>query len=67
MKITLNNNNEEFNADQLSVSEIMEIKKFTFKLLVVKLNDKLVSKEKYKETLVKNGDNLVILHLISGG
>ncbi len=67
MKITLNNNNEEFNADQLSVSEIMEMKKFTFKLLVVKLNDKLVGKEKYKETYVKNGDNLVILHLISGG
>lgn len=67
MKITLNNNNEEFNADYLSVSEIMEIKKFTFKLLVVKLNDKLILKEKYKETYVKNGDNLVILHLISGG
>jgi len=67
MKIILNNNNEEFPGDSLTISEIMEIKKFTFKMLVVKLNDKIVRKENYTNSFVKDGDNLVILHLISGG
>lgn len=67
MKIILNNNPEEFEGDALSVSKIMEIKKFTFKMIIVKLNEKIVYKENYDSTLVKEGDNLVILHLISGG
>jgi len=67
MKIILNNNPEEFEGDTLSVSKIMEIKKFTFKMIIVKLNDKIVYKENYDSTFVKEGDNLVILHLISGG
>ena len=32
MKIILNNNNEEFPGDSLTISEIMEIKKFTFNI-----------------------------------
>jgi thiamine biosynthesis protein ThiS len=67
MKIILNNNPEEFDGDALSVSRIMEIKKFTFKMIIVKLNDQIVHRENYAETIVKDGDNLVILHLISGG
>lgn len=67
MKIVLNNNPEEFSGESLSISQIMEVKKFTFKMLVVKLNDQIVRKENYASTMVKEGDNLVILHLISGG
>ncbi|PKP18137.1 MAG: thiamine biosynthesis protein ThiS [Bacteroidetes bacterium HGW-Bacteroidetes-21] len=67
MKIILNNNVEEFEGDKLSVSRIMEIKKFTFKMLVVKLNGAIVYKNDFDTTLVQDGDNLTILHLISGG
>ena len=67
MKIILNNRSENFKADILSISEIIEQKNFTFKLLVTKINGELVKKEDRGTAFVKDGDNVLILHLISGG
>jgi len=68
MKITLNNREETFEGETtLTVSEILVRKNFTFKMLVVKLNETLISKESYENTQVQAGDKLTILHLISGG
>lgn len=67
MKITLNNNPESFIEDTLTINEILERKNFTFKMLVIKLNGVLVKKTDYKVTSVQDGDELSILHLISGG
>ncbi len=67
MKIVLNNRSENFKADTLSISEIIEQKNFTFKLLVTKINGELVKKENRDTAFVKDGDNVLILHLISGG
>jgi len=67
MKIILNNRNELFESDSLTISEIMEIKKFTFSKIIVKLNGSFVEKEDYTTTKVSEGDNLVILHLLAGG
>jgi sulfur carrier protein len=67
MKITLNNNPESFIEEALTVNEILERKNFTFKMLIIKLNGVLVQKTDYAVTVVKNGDDLNILHLISGG
>ncbi len=67
MKITLNNRQEEFEGHELTVSEIMELKSFRFKMLVVRLNDQLIKKEDYTTTFVKEGDDLKIIHLVSGG
>jgi thiamine biosynthesis protein ThiS len=67
VKITLNNRPEEFDAYELSIAQIMERKSFQFKLLVVKLNGKLIDKREYSSTLVREGDDLMIIHLVSGG
>ncbi|MFA5849071.1 MAG: sulfur carrier protein ThiS [Bacteroidales bacterium] len=67
MQILLNNRQEEFEGQELTVSEIMELKSFRFKMLVVRLNDQLVKKEDYPTTIVKEGDDLKIIHLVSGG
>jgi len=67
MKIILNNRSENFKADTLSISEIIEQKNFTFKLLVTKINGELVKKEDRGTAFVKDGDKVLILHLISGG
>lgn len=67
MKIVLNNRSENFKADTLSISEIIEQKNFTFKLLVTKINGELVKKEDRGTAFAKDGDNVLILHLISGG
>jgi len=67
MQLLLNNRQEEFEGQELTVSEIMELKSFRFKMLVVRLNDQLVKKEDYATTIVKEGDDLKIIHLVSGG
>lgn len=68
MEITLNNRKEIFEGhDSLTVEQILELKSFTFRLLVIKINDTLVPKDKYQETIVNDGDHLTVLHLISGG
>ena len=43
MKIKLNNREEEFAGDKLTVEEIIALKSFAFKMLVVRLNDHPVS------------------------
>jgi sulfur carrier protein len=68
MKIILNTREETFEGETtLTVSEILARKNFTFKMLVVKLNENLISKESYESTQVQAGDKLTVLHLISGG
>jgi len=67
MTITLNNRTETINADKLSVSGLLNHKNFTFKLLIVKLNGRLIKKDKFSETLIKEGDKVDVIHMISGG
>ncbi|MDD3740803.1 MAG: sulfur carrier protein ThiS [Bacteroidales bacterium] len=67
MKIILNNREEVFESDALTVDEIMKIKRFTFSKIIVKLNNTFIEKEDYDKTSVKEGDNLVVLHLLAGG
>jgi thiamine biosynthesis protein ThiS len=67
MKIILNNNPEIFIEDNLTINEILAKKNFTFKMLVIKLNGALVMKSDYTVIRVKDGDELNVLHLISGG
>lgn len=67
MKITLNNRPESFDEETLNFEELIRIKNFTFKLLVTKLNGELVKKEDRASTCIKDGDDVLVLHLISGG
>ncbi len=67
MKITLNNREEHFDVDAMSVSDLIIEKNFTFKLLVTKINDKLVKKEERDKTMIKDGDKVTVLHMVSGG
>ena len=67
MKIKLNNREEEFTGDKLSVEEIIALKSYAFKMLVVRLNDHLVKKDMYSSTFVKDGDDLKVIHPVSGG
>lgn len=67
MKITLNNNPEEFDASEMSVNDLLIRKNFTFKMLIVKINGRLILKADYGNALVRDGDEVHVLHLISGG
>lgn len=67
MKIILNNKAEEFAQDTMSVTELLAEKKYSFKLLVIKINGTLVKREDYVNTPVHDGDEVMVLHLMSGG
>jgi sulfur carrier protein len=67
MKISLNNREVEFDKDNLSVNEILELKKLSFRMRVIKINGVLIPKERYDSTIVKDGDNIQVLYLMSGG
>lgn len=67
MKILLNNREEELNKETLSVSEMLYLKKFSFKMRIIKINGVLISKDKYDSTFIHDGDDVQMLYLMSGG
>ena len=69
MKITLNNNIEviETSEDRLTINQLLQIKKYSFKNLVVKINNELVKRDSYDQAKFKEGDKVDVIHMISGG
>ena len=67
MKILLNNREEEFRNEEISVNEMLALKKFSFKMRIIKINGLLISKEKYDSAIIHDGDNVQMLYLMSGG
>ncbi|HLO90450.1 MAG: sulfur carrier protein ThiS [Chloroflexota bacterium] len=67
MKITLNNTEQVIEPDNINISQLLEIKNFTWKLLVIKVNDRLIKRHEYDTVHVKEGDNVSVIHLITGG
>lgn len=67
MKILLNNREEEFERDVMTVSQMIELKKFSFRMRIIKINGELISKEKYDSAEIQDGDNVQMLYLMSGG
>lgn len=67
MKILLNNREEEFDRESMTVSEMLELKKFSFRMRIVKKNGELISRNRYDSTIIKDGDNIQMFYLMSGG
>jgi sulfur carrier protein len=67
MKILLNDREEEFGKETISVSEMLLLKKFSFKMRMIKINGVLISKDNYNSTIVHDGDKVQMLYLMSGG
>jgi len=67
MNITLNNRPQSFEEDTLTISEVLKLKNYTFKMMVIKINGVLIKKDKYNSAKVNNGDDVHIIHMISGG
>ncbi len=68
MEIKLNNRNESIvGVDSMTVSELLVHKNYTYKMLVVKINQHVIKKSSFSNTIIKDGDDVIILHLIAGG
>jgi sulfur carrier protein len=67
MKIILNNREDELTGDTVTVAEMLEIKKFTFRMRIIKINGVFIPKEMYSTTVIHDGDEVQMLYLMSGG
>ncbi len=67
MKILLNSREEIFEEDPLSVARMIELKKFSFRMRIIKINGALIPKDKYETSMIRDGDNVQMLYLMSGG
>jgi sulfur carrier protein len=67
VRINLNNRYEEFEGEQMTITDLLRIKNFSFRFLVIKVNGRLVRKEEYDMTVIRDGDRVAVVHLVSGG
>jgi thiamine biosynthesis protein ThiS len=68
MKIILNNRETDIDGkSNITITELFEIQKFTFPHIIVKVNGKLIKREFYNETVLKENDKVDAIHLIGGG
>ncbi len=66
MTIHLNGKKEEIEGG-MSISNILEIKKIRPEVVTVELNDKIIEKGKYQETILKPDDRLEFVYYMGGG
>jgi len=64
--IRVNGRDREWEED-LTVDLLLKKCKYTFPLIMIKINGKYISKEKYKNTLIKDNDEVQAIHSIAGG
>ena len=67
MNIILNNTEQIIDKDTLTINELLQLRLYTFKMIVVKINGVLIKKSQYESTQIHDGDQVTILHLVSGG
>lgn len=69
MEIILNNAAEKIETEKslLTVSELLDIKNFTFELLIVRINGELVKQANYSTSTFTNGDKVDVIHVFGGG
>ncbi|MBN1108745.1 MAG: sulfur carrier protein ThiS [Bacteroidales bacterium] len=67
MKIMLNKREEEFDADILSIQDMLNLKNYSFRLRVIKINGVLIPSGKYSSTYINEGDEVQMIYLMSGG
>jgi sulfur carrier protein len=67
MKILLNNREEEFPRDSMTVNEMLAERKFSFRMRIIKINNVFIPKDQYDSAEIHEGDNVQLLYLMSGG
>lgn len=67
MEIRLNNEPVVIEGDGISLTRLLELKKYTFRLRIVKINGRLIDRDHYDNEIVKEGDEVQVVYLMSGG
>jgi thiazole synthase/sulfur carrier protein len=65
-KITINGNKVDW-QERMTVRDALKLMNYTFPMLVIKVNGKLIPKSDYDSTHIPVGADVMVIHLISGG
>ena len=50
-----------------TVDRLLKRMKYSFPLVIVKINDKLIPRKKYSEVKIPDNSKIAVIHMISGG
>jgi len=50
-----------------NISDLLKRMRYTFPLVVVKINDKVVPRSEFSDVIVPDNSNVAVIHMISGG
>ena len=51
----------------MTVNSILEVLKFTFPMIIVSVNGRVVPRSEYGTTRIEDNDEVKVIHLIAGG
>ncbi len=51
----------------MSVQRLLELKEYTYVKIFVKINGIIIEKEDYTTTIIQDGDDVKVIHLLAGG
>ncbi len=63
----LNDREFEHWKEGLTIQDVIDIMRFVYPRLVIKVNGKLIKKEEYSSFVLQENDDLKIYHLLAGG
>lgn len=63
----LNNRIFEHYRKDMTISDVIEVMRFTYPRLVIKVNGRLIQKSEYNFTILNENDDVKIHHLLAGG
>jgi sulfur carrier protein len=64
--ITVNNEQME-HREGMTVQDILDARKFIFRMLAVSVNGQIIARKDYKTTVVPDEADVQVIHMISGG
>jgi sulfur carrier protein len=67
MKLRVNGNEVELGGDSATVQELLASMRYSFPMVIVRVNEVLVPRDAYGSSRVKEGDVVDAYHLVSGG
>ncbi len=53
--------------DGMTVRDVLTLKRFTFPMLVITVNDNIIDRKRYDTALIPNDASVKVVHLMSGG
>ena len=67
MKITLNNEPMTIDGESITVAKLLELKRYTFRMRTVKINGRVIDRDRYDAEVIIDGDVVQVIYLMSGG